>query len=106
MIDENKAQIPIWLVWGLFENGNQGLMAVDLTNDIANHHRRVLKNDSRVVRAWIEQRDGNHLYGAGMIEKMSDDEMRRQIKSIAEIKNAPSEEEIVRKIILWGKKNR
>ncbi len=83
-IDTNDANIPVWLVWSLHQNGNQVLNAICLSNRRANTYRKALQNEERStrVRVWIEPREANHLF-ASMFEMLSDGEIHRLAHQLA-----------------------
>jgi hypothetical protein len=86
MIDEDRSQIPIWFVWCIFEKSHESreLVAVALTNTIANVFRKTMQHDPRVIKCWVEPREANHLYGAGMVAILTDEEIRRQVASMSD----------------------
>jgi len=55
-----------WLVWGLLPDGSVSLLAVDLSQAVANRHRRAALATDAYVRVYIEPTRTNHLYGGSI----------------------------------------
>jgi hypothetical protein len=75
---------PCWLVWSLQTSGLTQLRAIDTSAGTAAKHAKACRYDEdRVIKAWVEQRDMNHLYGHNDITtyQMTD---RKELYRIAE----------------------
>lgn len=58
-----EARPPCWLVWSLQTSGLTQLRAIDTSARNAAKHARACRSESGVIKAWVELRDMNHLYG-------------------------------------------
>ena len=63
--DDEKV-VPCWIVWGLSEHGVPMLLACDLSQAVADRHRRAVVAEGRWVRVYVENSVANHLYGGSM----------------------------------------
>lgn len=75
----------LWLIWGLSAPGIPVLLACDLSQSVADRHRRALKDDPRWIRIYVEQTRTNHLYGDSLTEIIFN---AQQMKRVEERRDA------------------
>ncbi len=74
-IDE---KVPCWIVWGLSQKGVPILLACDLSQSVADRHRKAATADERWVRVYVEPTLANHLYASSLSEiRLNVEQMRR-----------------------------
>ena len=65
--EEEEHKVPCWLVWGLNMDGVAVLCACDLSQGVADRHRKgLLAESDRWIRVYVEPTVANHLYGGSM----------------------------------------
>ena len=73
---------PIWLVWSLDVDNTLSLREVSTSNSRARLALKSTKMQRRIIRAWIEPREANHLFGHrdvnwGVGDNITEEIMRR-----------------------------
>ena len=73
----------VWMVWFINTKNLVGIYSIASTSRTGLHYRKLCLSDPSVVRAWIEEREIDHLFGAvDMIAAHNFD--RRELHSMAE----------------------
>ena len=76
IVEAESIHIPIWLVWVYERDIGTSLRAIDTRFDYAKYHKGCLEKEaddwgkSKKVRVTIEEREVNHMFGAGVLSKI------------------------------------
>lgn len=75
-------KLPCWIIWGLSEQGVPMLLACDLSQAVADRHRRAVVAEGRWVRVYVESTVANHLYGDSMSTLRLNAEQIKRVRAL------------------------